>query len=149
MKNLFETGAANEILNRINNLQPGMKPLWGKMNVSQMLAHCHAPLHVALGDKQLKRRLIGILFGAVAKKQILKPGDLKKNLPTDPSFLVKGEINFAESKSELQSLIRRFNTSGAQSIANKTHPFFGKMSSEEWGLLQWKHLDHHLRQFGV
>jgi hypothetical protein len=149
MKNLFEKEAMNEILHRIEQLQPGTNPLWGKMKVAQMLAHCHAPLHVALGEKQLKRGLIGILFGGIAKKQILKPGDMKKNMPTDPGFLVKDDRNFDESKSELKSLIRRFNTSDSQAIANRTHPFFGKMSSEEWGILQWKHLDHHLKQFGV
>ena len=149
MKNLFETDTVNQILNRINNLQPGTKPVWGKMNVSQMLAHCHAPLHVALGDKQLKRGLIGLLFGAIAKKQMLRPGDMKRNLPTDPSFLVKDDRNFDESKKQLQSLILRFSASDPLFIAGKNHPFFGKMSSDEWGLLQWKHLDHHLKQFGV
>lgn len=29
------------------------------------------------------------------------------------------------------------------------HPFFGKMSAREWGLIGYKHTDHHLRQFGV
>ena len=30
-----------------------------------------------------------------------------------------------------------------------THPVFGQVSGPEWGLLCWRHLDHHLRQFRV
>lgn len=149
MTNLFEVEAVNGMQARINNLQPGTKGLWGKMNVSQMLAHCHAPLQVALGEKQLKRRLIGILFGNMARKQMLKPGDFKKNLPTDPGFLVKDNPDFDKVKNELQTLIQRFSNTDPESIASRAHPFFGKMKAEEWGLLQWKHLDHHLKQFGV
>lgn len=149
MRSLFEADAANGILARLNNLQPATKSLWGKMNVSQMLAHCHAPLQVALGEKQLKRRLVGLLFGRIARKSMLKPGDFTKNLPTDPGFLVKDDRDFDTAKKQLESLIQRFSEADSQSVAAKTHPFFGKMTAEEWGILQWKHLDHHLRQFGV
>jgi len=149
MNNLFQATDASRIIERINNLQPTSIPLWGKMNVSQMLAHCHAPLQVALGEKQIKRGLIGFLFGKIAKTQMLKPGDFRKNLPTDPSFIVKDERNFDNAKQELHSLIQRFSAADPQSIAQKKHPFFGMMMAEEWGILQWKHLDHHLKQFGI
>jgi hypothetical protein len=149
MKNLFEPDTANDILSRINKLQPSARQLWGKMNVSQMLAHCQAPLQVALGDKKIKQSIVGVLFGGIAKRQLLKPGEFKKNLPTDPSFLVKDERNFDEAKNKLVSLIRQFNSADPRIIASKRHPFFGRMTEEEWGILQWKHLDHHLKQFGV
>lgn len=149
MKNLFDNHTAEEILSRINQLQPSSRQLWGKMNVSQMLAHCQAPLKVALGDKKIKQSLIGILFGGFARKQMLKPGDFRKNLPTDPSFVVKDERNFEETKDQLAALIKQFLSTDPKLIASRRHPFFGKMTEEEWGILQWKHLDHHLKQFGV
>lgn len=149
MNNLFHTNAATGILRRLAKLQPNSKPLWGKMNVSQMLAHNKVPLQVALGEVQFKRNLIGILFGGIARKQMVKPEPFKKNLPTAPSFIVKDERHFEKELLELHALIKRFTSSDPKVIAQKRHPFFGSMTEDEWGLLQWKHLDHHLHQFGV
>ena len=91
----------------------------------------------------------GWLFGKMAKKQMLQEVPFKHGLPTDASFVVKEERNFSQEQDGLLTLIRRFSETEPASIAAKTHPFFGKMTVDEWGILQWKHLDHHLRQFGV
>ena len=149
MQSLFQPESATGIVMRIARLKPSAKALWGKMNVSQMLAHCKAPLEVALGDKVLKHSFIGWLFGRAAKKRMLKETPYKRNLPADASFIVKEDRNFTKEQDELLTLIRRFSEADPQSIAAKVHPFFGKMTTDEWGILQWKHLDHHLRQFGV
>ena len=149
MQSLFDSNTNVEIINRINLLMVDSKNEWGKMNVSQMLKHSQQPLLVAFGDKKLKRGLMGILFGTMAKKTLLKPGDFKKNLPTDPSFLVKDQKEFEEEKQKLIELVKRFAASGPSSISKDPHPFFGKLTLEEWDTLQIKHLDHHLRQFGV
>jgi hypothetical protein len=149
MKSLFEISAASEILNRLKPLQPGTKPLWGKMNVSQMIVHCEVPLEAALGDKQLKRTFIGFLFGKIGKRQVLKDEPFKKNLPTDPRFVVKNTPDFFSEKLKLESLINRFASAKSEAIAARPHPFFGKMTADEWGWLMYKHLDHHLTQFGL
>jgi len=81
MENLFQSAVAEKIFERMEKLQPETKPLWGKMNVSQMLAHCKVPLEVSLGQKKLKQTLLGILFGKIVKRQMLKPGPMKKNFP--------------------------------------------------------------------
>jgi|SRR5215831_5916985 len=149
MNSLFETSASTEILDRLEKLQPETKPLWGKMNVSQMLAHCTVPLEAALGDKQFKRTFFGVLFGKMGKKQVLKDEPFKKNLPTDPNFIIKDTPDFRIKKSQLESLIKRFSSSDPEAVSARSHPFFGKMNADEWGWLQYKHLDHHLRQFGA
>lgn len=149
MSNLFQQTAADEIFQRLEKLQPGTNALWGKMTVSQMLAHCQAPLQVSLGEKQLKHSLMGMLFGKMAKRQMLKEVPFKKHLPTDASFVVKDERDFNTEQQKLKSLIQRFASADANKIAERSHPFFGKMKSEEWGVLGYKHLDHHLRQFDV
>jgi hypothetical protein len=41
MKNLFQLNYAGEMVDRVNKLTPESKPLWGTMNVAQMLAHCN------------------------------------------------------------------------------------------------------------
>lgn len=149
MNNLFEAQQAVEILLRLSKLNPGSAPLWGKMNVSQMMAHCQVPIEVALGEKELKRTVIGFVFGGIAKKQIISDKPIKKSLPTDPSFIVKDDRDFFSEFQKLENQIKKFTESEPAKVAARSHPFFGKMSGEEWGVLNWKHLDHHLRQFGV
>jgi hypothetical protein len=149
MKSLFDPRVAGEMIDRINQLTPGTKALWGKMTVSQMLAHLQPALKVALGEQNLKKGLIGFLFGKMAKRQMVNEAPFKKNLPTAPSFIVKDERNFEEEKSRLIELVGRFSKESKQALETRIHPFFGKLTAEEWNILHWKHLDHHLRQFGV
>ena len=149
MKSLFNAPYNQGVIDRINALSPASKPLWGKMQVAQMLAHAQQPLKVALGELKLKRGVMGFIFGRMAKKKMLADGDLKKNLPTAKEFLVRTDLLFEEEKKKLIALIQRFYQSGPQGLTKEDHPFFGKLTTEEWDRLQWKHLDHHLRQFGV
>src|SRR5436853_7429183 len=102
MKSIFNTGEKNEILNRIDKLQPDTKPLWGTMNASQMLAHCIVPSKVSLGEVQLKRNLFGVLFGKMAKKRMIGDTPFSKNLPTDPNFVIKATPDFYETREELK-----------------------------------------------
>ncbi|HUS03789.1 MAG TPA: DUF1569 domain-containing protein [Chitinophagaceae bacterium] len=149
MKSLFEPGVTREMVDRINRLAADTKPLWGKMRVEQMLAHMQSPLRVALGEEKLMKGLMGFLFGKIAKKQLVTEAPFKKNLPTAPSFIIKEEKNFEEEKSRVIDLVQRFSTEPKEKLDTRVHPFFGKLSADEWNILHWKHLDHHLRQFGV
>lgn len=149
VKSLFDPKENDEIVNRINKVTANKKPLWGKMNAGQMLQHCQIPLKVAFGEMKLKRGLIGFLFGGIAKKQLLKEEPFKPNLPTAPEFIVKNDPAFDEAKTKLIELVKKFSSGGPSKLTQDPHPFFGKLNTEEWDKLQWKHLDHHLRQFGV
>jgi hypothetical protein len=149
MKSLFNAADNQEVLDRINKLSPGTKQLWGKMTVAQMLAHAQTTLQVALGERKLKGGLLGFLFGKIAKKKLGGDKPFKQNLPTAPSFIVKDERNFELEQEKLLDLVKRFGHTDPVEIAKRPHPFFGKMTVNEWDNLQWKHLDHHLRQFGV
>ena len=148
MNHLFEVETASRIIARLNQLQPTSTPLWGKMNVSQMLAHCQAPMQVYFGDLKLRRGLIGILFGKMAKKSLFTDKPWKKGLPTAKEFVVADARDFEMERSTLIGLIQRFNNEGP-GLPDSPHPFFGKMTANEWAMLGYKHMDHHLRQFGV
>lgn len=149
MKNLSSTKEADELIERINKLSPDTKPLWGKMTVSQMLAHSQSPLNMAVGDKKYKRGLMGFLFGKIAKKQMVSEKPFKQNLPTDKNFKVSDTREFYSEKNKLIDLIKRFIKTDRETLAKTPHGFFGKLTADEWDLLQYKHLDHHLHQFGV
>lgn len=150
MNNLFNRTDKDEIINRINELHPGSKPMWGKMSVSQMLAHCIVPVKVALGEKKLVQSLIGKLLGKRFKNEMLKDDYVfKKNLPAPKSFIVKETTDFYENQQGLKDVIQQFFDADKNEMASRMHPFLGKMKADEWGNLGYKHLDHHLRQFGV
>jgi len=148
MKSIFNPTVNAEFIERINKLTPDSPALWGKMNVSQMLAHCQVAPKVALGELQLKRELIGILFGRIAKKKLVNDQPFQHNLPTFKQAKITGEKDFETEKQGLIAMTRRFEA-GPGIVTQKPHPFFGPLTIDEWDTLQVKHLDHHLRQFGV
>lgn len=149
MRSIFNTEDKDDILNRLDQLHPDSKPMWGKMSVSQMLAHCIVPTKISTGDIPGKRNIIGILFGKIAKKRMVSEEPFRKNLPTDPSFIVKHDPDFYKSQQELKALIEKLYSTDKNELVQRKHPFFGKLTVDEWGLLNYKHFDHHLRQFSV
>ena len=150
MKSLFNKTDNQDIINRINNLKPESQAKWGKMNVSQMLAHCQVPLQVAYGELKLKRGLISILLGSIIKKKLTKDEQpFSRNLPTDKAFIIANKKEFEQEQKKLLELTKKFEQIGPAGITKESHPFFGTMTPKEWDIIQWKHLDHHLNQFGV
>jgi hypothetical protein len=149
MENIFNPHDNQVLVQRLEKLTPQSQACWGKMNVSQMLRHCQKPMEVAEGKLKLKRNLISLLFGKMAKKSMLKQDEFKKNLPTVPAFKSEETPEFDSEWNLLVSLVKKFGEKGPQVLATKKHPFFGEMTEEEWGVLNYKHLDHHLKQFGA
>jgi hypothetical protein len=148
MNSLFEPTSAAEIISRLSALQPSAQPHWGKMNAAQMMAHCQAPFEVYFGERKLQRPLIGRLFGKLAKKKLFSSEPWPHNLPTAKSFKVPDRMDFISERARLVQMIGRFAQEG-YTIHEQTHPLFGKMSSQEWALFAYRHMDHHLQQFGV
>jgi hypothetical protein len=149
MQSLFDQKTYNDVVERINLLSPSSTAQWGKMNVSQMLAHCKEAFKVPLSDKKMPRMFMGRLVGWLIKSKLYSEDPWKKNLPTAPNFLIKNERNFDDEKKELLALINKFYNSGPSIVGKYPHPFFGSFTPEQWGMSMYKHLDHHLRQFAV
>ena len=146
VKNLFDPAVKQDIVARINKLTPQSQRQWGKMDVGQMLAHCQMPIGVAEGTHKLSRSLIGRLFGPFARKMLYNDKPFSRNLPTDRTFVMKDSKDFEREKQKLIEMINQFTE---QNMVNEPHPFFGKLTKEQWSKGTWKHLDHHLQQFGV
>ncbi len=149
VESVFDHAENQRLLARLARLQPESAAHWGKMQVGQMLAHCRQPLLVATGELPLKRGLIGILFGKLAKRKLLAPEPFGRGMPTAPAFRMRTPREFASEHAQLCSLLARFGERGPAVLSTQPHPFFGPLTATEWDRLQWKHLDHHLRQFGV
>ncbi len=149
VKNLFDQAAYDETVARLHQLHANSERLWGKMNVSQMLAHCQQAFKVPLTSKKLSLTALGLLFGWMMKSKLYNESPWGKSLPTARNFIIKDERDFEKEKAGLLSMINSFHQKGASGIGDKMHPMFGKIKADNWGKSMWKHLDHHLRQFGV
>jgi hypothetical protein len=144
MKSVFAKESRDELINRINLLNENSTPQWGKMNVSQMIKHCTQWDEMALGKRIYKQSFIGKLFGKMALKDMMKDEPIKRNLPTVPSFKIKENGNVEDEESKL---INSINEYASFSNENFIHPFFGRMTKENTGIMIYKHVDHHLKQF--
>ena len=149
MNSIFDPIENAKMIARINSLTPESKAVWGKMNVAQMCKHCTLASDVAFGKIDLKINFLMKLLGKLLKKNVFYGGDMGKNSPTAKEFLITSEVELEKAKSEFITNFSRFATEGKSSIKTMNHPFWGKMTYEDWDALMWKHADHHLRQFGV
>ncbi|HYG50859.1 MAG TPA: DUF1569 domain-containing protein [Flavobacteriales bacterium] len=149
MKNLFNPADVSSLVERINNLDPGTQPLWGKMNVAQMLAHCNVSMETFTGKKTIKRLFIGRIVGTLMKKNILSEKPFGRNSPTDKSYVIKGTPDFEAEKAKAIASLKNIPAAGPSGVTMHPHPFFGHFTPEQWAVFEWKHFDHHLRQFGV
>ncbi|MGL2987761.1 DUF1569 domain-containing protein [Flavobacterium sp. RSSA_27] len=142
------TASDNAILvERIQNLNTNSTPLWGKMSVDQMCEHCIAAINVAFGKQDLTISFPMRLLGRLLKNKAFN-SDFGKNSPTAKEFRITGHSDFEKSQTQLIACVQEF-AKGTSVIKVMQHPFWGKMSYEDWDKLMYRHLDHHLRQFGV
>jgi hypothetical protein len=148
MKTLFSPADRNALEGRIRALAPETRRLWGKMSAAQAMCHCGRPLETAIGDKPMKQAFIGKIIMPFIRKTIFSEKPFGKSAPTDPTFVVAGERELNAERDQLLTLIDRFVQRGPDAAGKETHSFFGKLSGAEWGELMYKHIDHHLQQFG-
>jgi hypothetical protein len=83
------------------------------------------------------------------RKRYSNDSPFTKNSPTHPTFIVTEERDFAREKERLVGLIREFSEGGEAKCTTAPHAFYGPLTRKEWGMGTYKHLDHHLRQFGA
>lgn len=147
MKSLFELESYQEIRARLNSFTENSERLWGKMTPGQTMAHCQAPLNIQLGkeDYGLKPNWFAKVF---FKKSLYNDKPWSKGLPTAKAMKQIESKNFNDEKAHLETLLDEF---ASQRDRNDwaPHPGFGEFTKEQYGQMQYKHLDHHLRQFNL
>jgi len=150
MKHLFDAVIVEEVQARMAQLAPESAPLWGTMNAAQALAHCALALEWAVGDRIPPRMWLGRIMGRMVKPMVLgNDAPMRRNSPTAKDLVVQDARDLGAERERLRGLIDRFAGAGPAGCTTHPHSFFGRLTPEEWATLMYKHLDHHLRQFGA
>lgn len=153
MKNLFDPTLVEDTKRRIMRLSPESERQWGDMTVAQTLAHCTSGMQMAMGVINPKRASFPAnVIGLVIKPLVF--GDDKpmlRNSPSSPELFSADptRCDFEDERTRLITTIDSFVNNGAACCSYHPHPFFGALKPHQWSILMYKHVDHHLRQFGV
>ena len=147
MGSIYNKADNDAIITRINSLSPESKALWGKMTVDQMCKHCNAVIQIGFGKQTLKTNFLLRILGKLLKNKAFN-NDFGKNSPTSKELKFEGTYDFEISRKEFAESFNQF-AQGTEVIKVMDHPFWGKMTYDDWDKLMWRHTDHHLRQFGV
>lgn len=150
LPNIFTEEVSQQIIDRINKLTPETQAQWGKMNVPQMLAHCNVTYEMIYTDKHPKPNfLMKAMLKAMVKNKVVTPAPYAQNGPTAPAFKIADKREFEKEKVRLVDHINQTQQLGENEFDGKESHSFGKLNKNEWNNMLYKHLDHHLKQFGV
>lgn len=151
LPNVFSKEVSESLKARIHRLTPAQVPQWGKMNVSQMLAHCNVTYEMVYESGKHKKpgAMMRWILKAMVKPKVVGEQPYKPNSPTAPQFLIADERAFATEQDRLCAYIDRVQAEGSTAFEGRESHSFGALSANEWNNMFYKHLDHHLKQFGV
>ena len=150
MKNMFETKDVEAVIVRINNLSPQSTAQWGIMSVDQMLAHCNVTYEFVYDNIHKKPGVFKrMILKALVKKFVVNEVPYKQNGRTAPEFKMTERKDFEIEKFRLIRYLEQTLKLGAFHFDKKESHSFGALTEKEWSNMFYKHLDHHLRQFGV
>ncbi len=149
MKTLWNPDSRTALIARINRLTPEIRPLWGRMNANEMVAHVTQGMRMGLGELETKPRKTIFRYWPL-KHLFVYWIPFPKSAPAPREVVTRGKelAEWNNGVAELRATFDRF--AGRELNAMwPVHPVFGELSGKAWGALGWRHLDHHLRQFGV
>lgn len=148
---IFNESKRALIVERINRLTPESKPAWGKMTIGEMLCHCTDGIKMSTGELAVADKSTFFLR-AVIKPLIVYALPMPKSAPTadeiNPQIKGTKPEEFENDRKVLLECLENVCALPAAHAWAK-HPAFGSLTHKQWGLLAHKHLDHHLKQFGV
>jgi len=150
MKTIFDKSTTEALVARFQNITNESSAQWGKMNAYQMLVHVNKNMELLQRQREMPRVFIGRIFGKMALRSTLKNDKpMSKNSPTHPELVIKDQGKVEDMKQKLIANLMGYLDKKPNDYDGFVHPFFGKMNAEQIGQWEYKHLDHHLRQFGI
>jgi len=147
MKSMWHEPDARQIRQRIAALRADATPRWGKFSAPQMVCHITDAARMATGELAVPSKRLPIRYFPL-KQLILYVLPFPKGAPTAPELIGRVATTWGNEIDELERALDRFLTP-RQRQDWPEHPAFGPLSRDAWGVLVYRHTDHHLRQFGV
>ncbi len=145
-KTLLDPVVERELQDRLRSLAADAQGRWGRMTAGQMLRHVASALRMATGDLAVPHRRTPLRLFPI-KQLIVFVLPFPQGAPTSPSLVVKDAVDFDEERRTVAELLASFASKNL--AAWPDHPVFGPLNRDQWGVLAWKHVDHHFRQFGA
>ena len=150
LPNIFSKSVAEEVIQRIELLLPTAQPLWGTMNAAQMLAHLNVSYEMIFDNIHPKPgAFMKLILKTLVKKKVVTEVPYPKSSRTAPQFIITGDKDFDAEKARLIAYIGRVQELGESHFDGKESHSFGALTINEWNVMMYKHLNHHLSQFGV
>jgi hypothetical protein len=147
MKSLFNPRDHRELQDRVQRLRTDQTPLWGRMSSVLLVAHLADSLRMASGVLDVAPKKVPFRYSPL-KEFVLYVLPIPKGLPTSPELIARKPGDFTAEVADLRDQLNGLVQRGAEALAPE-HPAFGRLSARQWGVLIYRHIDHHLRQFGV
>ena len=147
MKSLWQEPVRQEVLDRLTRLSPAHRPAWGRFTAPQMVAHVADALRMAFGDLPTASKRLPLRHPPL-KQFVICWMPFPKSAPTARELVSRPPGEWDAELAACRALVERFGRE-APGRAWPAHPAFGRMSARQWGVVAYRHLDHHLRQFGV
>lgn len=147
MKSVFHPAVHRELQDRVQRLSPRQRPQWGRMSAGEMVAHLTDSLKMASGELEVTARKVLIRYSPL-KELVLYLLPIPKSFPTAPELIARRPRDWTAEIADLREQLNDLVERGAEALA-PSHPVFGPLSAKQWGVLVYRHMDHHLRQFGV
>jgi Protein of unknown function (DUF1569) len=148
MGTILNESDRTEILNRMRSLSGSSTRRWGSMDVVAMLQHLRLSARMTVGDllvPSVNKRVFQLF---PLKHIILYVLPFPKGAPTAPELKPGDVQSFEEERAAVLELLEQIGT-GPREGDGPAHPLFGPLTWSEWGVVTYKHVDHHLKQFGA
>jgi hypothetical protein len=147
MKSIFNPRDHLELQERVQKLRSDKPPLWGKMSAAQMVAHLADSIRMASGELEVAPKKLPLRYSPL-KELVLYVLPMFRGLPTAPELISRKAGDWTTEVADLRAQLNGVVERGAEALSPR-HPAFGRLSPRQWGVLIYRHMDHHLRQFGA
>ena len=147
MKTIWNEADRRALQNRLHSLNAGSRARWGKMNAPQMMAHLADALRMAVGDLPCQPKNVPLRYPPL-KQLVIYWLPWPEGAPTAPELISRVPASWPGEVADVAGLLERVARQPPD-VPFAEHPAFGRLSRRAWGVLIYRHTDHHLRQFGV
>lgn len=144
---LWDAQARQRLLHRLERLEPDATALWGRMNAPQMLAHLADWMQMAKGELKCEARRLPLRYSPLRELAIFWL-PFPRGIRTAPELISREPLEWAVERAAVRQHVQSFEKLDPNTLWRE-HPVFGKMTPKAWGVLGYRHADHHFNQFGV